>query len=338
SNSGIIVASTQTDQNGQYVLTGLAPGTYNVVFSADNFSGQTSTVTLTAGETETVNASLTPNPATITGTVTDAFTGNPIANALIQVFNSQGILINSTLSDNNGQFSVTGLPEGALTVQASANNFASQVQTVTLTPGETETVNFSLPPNPASISGTVTDSLNGNPIAGALVQAFLVGTTIPVRSTLTDSNGNYVLTGLNEGEYRLEISDDNYASFISRIVLAPGESRTLDASLAPNPATIQGRLVDAQTGEPIAGAAVITVLSNSGIIVASTQTDQNGQYVLTGLAPGTYNVVFSADNFAGQTSTVTLTAGETETINASLTPNPATITGTVTDAFTGNPI
>ncbi|WP_412758960.1 carboxypeptidase-like regulatory domain-containing protein, partial [Metabacillus fastidiosus] len=116
-------------------------------------------------------------------TVTDAFTGNPIANALIRVFNSQGILINSTLSDTNGQFTVTGLPEGTLTVQASANNFASQVQTVTLTPGETETVNFSLPPNPASISGTVTDSLNGNPIAGALVQAFLVGTTIPVRST-----------------------------------------------------------------------------------------------------------------------------------------------------------
>ncbi|MEC2077419.1 carboxypeptidase regulatory-like domain-containing protein, partial [Metabacillus fastidiosus] len=235
-------------------------------------------------------------------------------------------------------FTVTGLPEGTLTVQVSVNNFASQVQTVTLTPGETETVNFSLPPNPASISGTVTDSQNGNPIVGALVQVFLVGTTIPVRSTLTDSNGNYILSGLNEGEYRIEISADNYASSISRVVLAPGESRTLDASLAPNPATIQGRLVDAQTGEPIPGAAVTTVLSNSGIIVASTETDQNGNYVITGLAPGTYNVVFSADNFAGQTSTVTLTAGETETVNASLTPNPATITGTVTDALTGNPI
>ncbi|MED4456368.1 carboxypeptidase-like regulatory domain-containing protein, partial [Metabacillus fastidiosus] len=177
SNSGIIVASTQTDQNGQYVLTGLAPGTYNVVFSADNFAGQTSTVTLTAGETETVNASLTPNPAAITGTVADAFTGNPIANALIQVFNSQGILINSTLSDNNGQFTVSGLPEGTLTVQASANNFASQVQSVTLTPGETKGISFTLTPDPASLNGTVTETQNGNPIAGALVQTFLVGTT-----------------------------------------------------------------------------------------------------------------------------------------------------------------
>ncbi|MED1919631.1 carboxypeptidase-like regulatory domain-containing protein, partial [Bacillus thuringiensis] len=184
SNSGIIVASTQTDQNGNYVITGLAPGTYNLVFSADNFAGRTETVILTPGEIETVNVVLAPNPATVTGIVIDQFTGNPIRNALLQVFNSQGTLISSTLSDINGLFILSGLPQGTLTIQASATNFASQVQTVTLTPGETEAITFALTPDPASISGTVTDTQIGSPIAGALVQAFIVGTTIPVQSTL----------------------------------------------------------------------------------------------------------------------------------------------------------
>ena len=35
-------------------------------------------------------------------------------------------------------------------------------------------------------------------------------------------------------------------------------------------------MTDAQTGEPISGAGVVTVIEGSGIFVASTQTDQNG--------------------------------------------------------------
>ncbi|WP_446715646.1 carboxypeptidase-like regulatory domain-containing protein, partial [Bacillus sp. OTU530] len=81
----------------------------------------------------------------------------------------------------------------------------------------------------------------------------------------------------------------------------------------------------------MAGAGVVTVVQGSGIIVASTQTDQNGSYLLTGIAPGSYNVVFSAENFTSQTVSVNLTAGETEIINPVLTPNPATINGTVRD-------
>ncbi|MGG0853609.1 carboxypeptidase regulatory-like domain-containing protein, partial [Metabacillus fastidiosus] len=232
-----VIASTFTASDGTYNLVNLPQGTFDLIFSTDNFSTSTAAVILEPGETEIVNTALNPNPATVTGTVTDALTGDVLSNALVEVFDSRGTFINSVLTDINGQYTISRLPEGTLTVQASANNFASQVQTVTLTPGETEGISFTLTPDPASISGTVTDSPNGNPIAGALVQAFLVGTTIPVRSTLTDSNGNYILSGLNEGEYRIEISADNYASSISRVVLAPGESRTLDASLAPNPAT-----------------------------------------------------------------------------------------------------
>ena len=92
----------------------------------------------------------------------DAGTGTPIANALIQAFTTQGTFVASTLTNVDGQYTLTGLPEGTFTISASATDFATQVQTVTLTPGETEIVNFALTPNPASLSGTVTDAQAGS--------------------------------------------------------------------------------------------------------------------------------------------------------------------------------
>ncbi|MEH7320268.1 carboxypeptidase regulatory-like domain-containing protein, partial [Priestia megaterium] len=336
--SGIIIASTQTDLNGNYIITGLSPGTYNVVFSADNFAAQTVTVNLAPGEVETISASLTPNPATVSGRVVNVETGTSIANALIQAFTTEGTFVTSTLTDVDGQYTLTGLPEGTFTISASVTDFATQIQTVTLTPGETEIVNFALTSNPASLSGIVTDAQTGSPLAGALVQVFVVGTTIPVKSTLTDGTGQYLISGLEEGEYRVVISADNYGTQPFRVVLTPGEQEILNAALTPNPATIQGTVTDAQTGTPISGAGVVTVIAGSGIIIASTQTDLNGNYIITGLSPGSYDVVFSANNFASQTSTVHLTPNEIEIVNAALTPDPATVSGRVVNVETSIPI
>ncbi|WP_129729200.1 MSCRAMM family protein [Ectobacillus funiculus] len=128
---------------------------------------------------------------------------------------------------------------------------------------------------------------------------------------------------------------DKYVAAIFRIILEPGEERVLDVALQANPATIQGQVTDAQIGTPIAGARVVMVIQGSGIIVASTQTDQTGNYLLTGIAPRNYDVVFSAENFTSQTVSVNLTAGETEIVNAMLLPNAAVIQGQVNDTQTG---
>ena len=145
-------------------------GTFNIIFSTNNYVAQTVTVNLAPGEVETVSPSLTPNSATITGTVLDSVTSTPITNALVQIFNSQGVFLASVFTDMNGQYTLSGLPEGTLIVAASAADFGTGIQTVTLTAGQTQMVPFTLTPNPVSLSGIVIDAQTGSPIVGALVQ------------------------------------------------------------------------------------------------------------------------------------------------------------------------
>ncbi|PFG05371.1 carboxypeptidase regulatory-like domain-containing protein [Bacillus sp. es.034] len=333
-NTDIVVGSALTSSDGTYSLGNLPTGSYNVVISADGYGTVVIPVILIPNETETVNAALDPNPAGITGTVFNAQTATGIQGALVRIFNSDGVFITSTLTDEDGAYVITGLAEGQYTAIARADGFGDQIAVVTLSPGETEILNFSLSNQPAVLRGTVRDRVNHLPIQSALIQVFRVGTTIPVASVLTDSSGEYLITGLDPREYRVVFSADDYTSEVFRIFLTNGETRTLDVELGRQPATLKGTVTDAGTGTPIQGAAVVTVISGSGIVVASTLTDQEGRYILTGLPAGDYNVIFSADGYVSQTIPITLSLGETAILNAALESNPATITGNVRDAGT----
>ncbi|MED4235885.1 carboxypeptidase-like regulatory domain-containing protein [Priestia megaterium] len=247
--------------------------------------------------------------------------------------------VTSTLSDVTGQYILTGLPEDTFTISASATDFVTQSQTVTLTPNETETLNFALSSNPASLSGIVTDVQTKAPLAGALVEVFVVGTTIPVKSTLTDANGQYLVSGLAEGEYRVVIFADNYGTQPFRIVLTPGEQKILNAALTPYLASLVGTVTDKKTGKPVQGARV-EVLNNREKVVAVDYTDERGAFTIRGVPAGTYILLATAEGFAPQTKSVTVIAGKPILVDFVLisSSDVGSIIGTVTDQETGKPI
>lgn len=337
-NTDFVVGSIITSSDGTYSIGNLPSGSYNVVISAEGYATEVIPVILVPNGTETVNANLDPNPAGITGSVLNAQTSAAIPGALVRVFNSDGVFITSTLTDDNGFYAIPGLAQGQYTVIASADGFGNQIAVVTLSSGETESLNFSLSNQTATLRGTVRDEVNNQPIQSALVQVFRIGTTIPIASVFTNGSGEYVLEGLDPREYRVVFSAEGYSSEVFRIFLTNGEERTLNVELGRQSATIRGRVTDENTGEPIQSAGVITVISGSGIIVASTLTDQEGNYILSGLGTGNYNVIFSANGYVSQTVMITLSRGEAVILNAALQSNPSTLTGYVWEAGTLTPI
>ncbi|NGY75508.1 carboxypeptidase regulatory-like domain-containing protein [Bacillus megaterium] len=99
-----------------------------------------------------------------------------------------------------------------------------------------------------------------------------------------------------------------------------------------------GQIINAQTGEAISSAIVVVrLVGGVGVIVANSITNENGNYFIGGLAPGTYTVVASENGFASISVGAVVQSDETSLANISLIPNAGKITGTITDAG-GSPV
>jgi len=104
--------------------------------------------------------------------------------------------------------------------------------------------------------------------------------------------------------------------------------------VAPPPGHIAGTVKDATTGDPVVGA---NVTANGHFDL----TDANGQFNITNVPIGTYDVTASAAGYEASSQVhITVAMGQTTNIDFTLTPTPTTghITGIVTDASTGNPV
>ncbi|NGY75504.1 carboxypeptidase regulatory-like domain-containing protein [Bacillus megaterium] len=80
-----IIATAVTDINGNFQLTNLAAGTISIVTFAQNFVNTPQTIVLSPGETQQIILSLTPLTGTITGTVINQQTGEPVQGASVEI-------------------------------------------------------------------------------------------------------------------------------------------------------------------------------------------------------------------------------------------------------------
>lgn len=162
----------------------------------------------------------------------------------------------------------------------------------------------------AQISGVVKNASDDTPIGRARVSAF-ADTIAEPRVTLSGPDGKYALNDLPAGSYIVSVTRTGYASQ----TYSKGRSITptpvvvtnaqlvgsLDFALVPG-GFITGRILD-EDGSPFAGALVdaLVTKSNNGtdtlFSVASTQTDDRGEFRLFGLAPGQYYVSASDPAF-----------------------------------------
>ncbi len=249
-----------------------------------------------------VNSVADLTPGTITGHVTDAGTGLPIAGASVSTL---GI---STLTDGAGAYTLSNVPTGDRQIAFSAAGYADVGRSQTVTAGGTFTVDVALAP-PGSVDGVVTDATTANPIAGATV-------TYPGGSTTTDANGAYSVTGLPAGAQPFSAAATGYDSLAKTGTVIAGGQATLDFALDPAATYITGDVRDASTTQPIPAATVS--LTGGGDYVA----DQFGRYRID-VPPGTYTVTASAPGYFPVSHAVDVTAGAYASMDFSLTLRPA---------------
>ncbi|HLG36475.1 MAG TPA: choice-of-anchor B family protein [Bacteroidia bacterium] len=134
----------------------------------------------------------------IRGLVTDSVTGNPVANATVNIV-AQNI---SQVADLVGFYQTgIGVP-GTYSVQYSRPGYITKtINNISFTAGNTVTQDVELVPLvPFAYSGRVVDAVSGNGIASANVRFKDISFTY---NTLTDANGDFSFPGIYPGSYEI---------------------------------------------------------------------------------------------------------------------------------------
>ncbi|MCF6137924.1 carboxypeptidase regulatory-like domain-containing protein [Pseudalkalibacillus berkeleyi] len=329
-----VVTQTTTNASGEYVVDDLAPGDYKLRVSKELFMTEVLGFNLSAGETETLNVELKPNPGTLTGKVTDSETGDPLPNTTVQVTNGNGVTVGTTITDASGDYTFTRLAPGSYTVTFIAEGYGSKNIGTKIEPNQTTTLNVALDQLVGAISGTVTDT-GSNPISGALVEIF--SNNILIASTSTGGNGSYTINNLTPGAYTVSVSKENFGTETVGASVLANEITTANVTLTPNPGILTGT-VSTSSGDPIQGAVITIKDLRTGANIIQVVTNNQGNYTALGLAPGDYSVLAQAEDFQSQRKGAIIQSGQTTITDFTLVANPASVTGTIINADTGLPI
>lgn len=163
------------------------------------------------------------------------------------------------------------------------------------------------------ISGKVTESVFGAPLAGA--QVVLSPGAV---SATTDGAGNFFFPRLAPGTYSLAVSRTNYSSgSASGIGLSAAENEVRNFSLSPTTGcNIAGTVTDSLGGQGIQGVQI--TLSPGGL---ATTTAADGSYQFIGITPSAYTLTASKYSYYSfKSQEMTLLAGDTKTLNFRMGP------------------
>ncbi|MEF7438051.1 carboxypeptidase regulatory-like domain-containing protein [Paenibacillus lautus] len=330
---GVQVAQTFTDAAGNYSLS-LNPGYYRISLSASGYQLVNKPLTLTAGEVGGVNAALQPNPGSLTGTVTDVISGISVTGAQIEVLDNRNNVLATAFTDSSGVYSFNSLaPSTNDRVRISAPAYVTAVIGFRINSGQTTIVNVPLTPVAGAITGIVTDSTSGLPLAGASLRVYN-SEAITLQTTNTAVDGSYTLESLAPGSLTVVVAEEGYASRTIGAVVQASTVTALNVSLDQLAGAVTGVVWDT-AGNPITDVNIRIFLNN--IIVGRVATGEDGFYFIGNLAPNVYSLTTRAEGYGGQSFSVDISPGETEVADFTLLSDFGTLTGVVTDT-SGNPL
>jgi hypothetical protein len=288
----------KTLSSGAFSIDGLADGTYafkaalvdgDVLNTPDGKNDVLTTREIAAADSpvsielrgERAKATITGKVMDDDGPVGDAYVvanresaNNSALTAVNQIWDRQ-----PRLTESDGSFTLSGLPEGNYTLRAfrrdGTEGYAEHVQT-----GTSTTITFE---PTASLSGTA-KSGDGEPL-----QEF----TIDMRDksgggyrneTFMASSGRFHIDGLRPGTWSVVLRAGG-RQISNEVTLDPGEDKTGYELALVAGVEVTGKVVDAVTGK-----GVPDMFVEAGMLNHRNKTDANGRFTITDVPPGNITI------------------------------------------------
>lgn len=176
-----------------------------------------------------------------------------------------------------GDISVTYLGKGTKNVELTDSN---KTLTVTVTWPATAMAEV------VTINGMVRD-IDGNPVTGATV-TLTPGAGTPNPAT-TGNDGKYTINNVPKGNYKVTVTLPNGGGSFTKDVTVYGGSLDIQQPVIPT-YTVSGSIKDAVNNSPVSGATVTLTNQTNRTKVYTTTTDINGDYTITDVPDGSYEV------------------------------------------------
>ena len=299
-----------TNEQGEILISGLEPGVYSVRETATDSSHILDVreyhMELFPGKISTLTVENQKRPNLIVYKH-DADTGDPISNTVFEVRAADGHSVDQIKTDGEGKAELKNLLPGVYEITEksvpSPYLLDAPSQLATLYPNRDHTVYFENHQKP-NLTVKKVDSVTGDPLQGAKFHVTYAsnntgsGEINDLGTFYTDENGQFQLTGLRDGWYKVTEQEPptGYAikEATQEVYIQSGTSKVLTFENIPLSALIVWKY-DSVTGEAVSNAVFqvkyLTGTSGMGGTVISTyKTSANGSFTVTGLKEGTYIV------------------------------------------------
>lgn len=299
-----------TNEQGEILIADLEPGVYSVretaTDSAHILDLREYHMELFAGRTSTLTIENQKRPDLIVYKH-DADTGEPIADTVFEVRAADGHSVDQIKTDSAGKAELKNLLPGVYEIieksVPSPYLLDAPSQLATLYPNRDHTVYFENHQKPALTVKKV-DSVTGDPLQGAKFHVTYAsnntgsGEINDLGTFYTDENGQFQLTGLRDGWYKVTELEPptGYAikEATQEVYIQSGTSKVLTFENIPLSALVVWKY-DSVTGEAVSNAVFqVKYLSGTsgtgGTVIGTYKTSANGSFTVTGLKEGAYIV------------------------------------------------
>ena len=299
-----------TNEQGEILIADLESGVYSVKETATDSSHildlREYHMELFAGRTSTLTIENQKRPNLIVYKH-DADTDEPIANTVFEVRAADGHSVDQIKTDSEGKAELKNLLPGVYEISEKSVPLPylldAPSQLATLYPNRDHTVYFENHQKPALTVKKV-DSVTGDSLPGAKFQVTYAsnntvsGEINDLGTFYTDENGQFQLTGLRDGWYKVtELEPPTGYSIkeaTQEVYIQSGTGKVLTFENIPLSALVVWKY-DSVTGVAVQGAVFqvkyLTGTSGTGgTVIGTYKTSANGSFTVTGLKEGTYIV------------------------------------------------
>lgn len=299
-----------TNEQGEILIADLEPGVYSVKETATDSSHildlREYHMELFPGKTSTLTVENQKRPNLIVYKH-DADTGEAIANTVFEVRAADGHSVDQIKTDSEGKAELKNLLPGVYEISEksvpSPYLLDAPSQLATLYPNRDHTVYFENHQKPALTVKKV-DSVTGDPLQGAKFHVTYAsnntssGEINDLGAFYTDENGQFQLTGLRDGWYKVTEQEPptGYAikEATQEVYIKSGTGKVLTFENIPLSALVVWKY-DSVTDAAVQGAVFqvkyLTGTSGTGgTVIGTYKTSANGSFTVTGLKGGTYIV------------------------------------------------